>query len=129
MTHAIMQAVIEAAKGEIMVVRVADNTVNNARPIHTTPRLGGPAFKQSTFDWKARDKFHELCSFETEVKKILVILSWLGHEGLRFVQMLNHEEQEKCKASKGTFKILSEKFKPQHNRMILSLQYYRLIRQ
>ena len=31
--------------------------------------------------------------------------------------------------STGLFKVLSDKFKPQHNEMILSLQYCKLVRQ
>ena len=50
-----------------------------------------------------------------ESDRVPIILNWLGHEGFRFVQMLNNEEQEKYKTSTGIFKILSDKFKPQHN--------------
>ena len=32
-------------------------------------------------------------------------------------------KQETCKASAGLFKVLSDKFKPQHNKITLSLQY------
>ena len=51
----------------IMAVRDADNMTNNARPIHTTPRFGGPTLKQLTFDWKVIYESHELCNFEIEV--------------------------------------------------------------
>ena len=42
-------------------------------------------------------------------------MNWLGHEGLRFIQTLTDNEQVKCKTGWGFFKVLSEKFKPQHN--------------
>ena len=56
-------------------------------------------------------------------------MNWLGHENLRFVQTLNNKEKEKCKTSSGLFYILSEKFKPQHNEIMLSLQYFKLARE
>ena len=65
-----MQAAIEATKAEIMAIREADNPVNSARPIHTTARLDSLAWRQPTFYWKMRDKYQELCNFETEVKNI-----------------------------------------------------------
>ena len=45
------------------------------------------------------------------------------------MQTLNYQEQEKYKTSVGLFKVLSQKFKPQHNKIILSLQYCKLIRE
>ena len=72
MTQAIMKAAIEATKVEVMTVREADNPANDARPIHTIPRLGVAALGQSTFDWKTTDRYQELCNFKTEVKSIFV---------------------------------------------------------
>ena len=63
-----------------------------------------------------------------ENEKMPIILDWLGHEGLRFVQTLTDNEQEKFKVSSDLF-TLSEKFKPQHNETILSLQYCKLIKE
>ena len=45
------------------------------------------------------------------------------------MQILNDEEQEKCRTGMGLFQGLSEEFKPQHNETILSLQYYKLIKE
>ena len=53
----------------------------------------------------------------------------LGHDGLRFVQTLNDEEQEECTTCAGLFLVLSEKFKLQHNETVLSLQYWTLTRE
>ena len=62
-----------------------------------------------------------------ESKKVPIILNWLGHEGLRFMKTLNDEEKEKFKTNPGLFKTLSDKFKPQHNEKMLSLQHCKLI--
>ena len=62
MTQAIIQTRIESAKAAIMAVREVDNLVNNASPVHTAPRSGGPMLKQPTFDWKVAGKYQELCS-------------------------------------------------------------------
>ena len=43
--------------------------------------------------------------------------------------MLNQAEKEKCETSEGLFKILHDKFKPQHNETIKSLQFHKLSRQ
>ena len=56
-------------------------------------------------------------------------MSWLGHEGLQFMQIFNDTEQEKCRPSAGLFEVASEKFKPQHNETILSMQYCKLTRE
>ena len=45
MTQVIMQVVIEATKAVLMAIGVADNLVNNDRPVHAVPRPGGPALK------------------------------------------------------------------------------------
>ena len=71
MIQAIMQAVTETSKADIVAIREAEKTVNNARPVHAAPRSGSPAQKQPTFDWKVQDKYQELCNFEIEVKNIL----------------------------------------------------------
>ena len=45
------------------------------------------------------------------------------------MQILNDTEQEKCKTSAGPFEVFSEKFKPQHNKTILSVQHCKLTRE
>ena len=126
-----------------MVVRKADNPVNNARPIHARPGSGGPVLRQITFDWKVADKYRELCNFEIEVKNIFIInnykthesksvpiiLNWIGQEGVRFMQTLNDKEQGNCRTSAGLFELLSDKFKSKYNETILSLQYCKLLRE
>ena len=56
-------------------------------------------------------------------------MNWLGHEGLRFVQILNERENGKGKTCAGLFEVLSEKFKLQHKKAILLMQYLKLIRE
>ena len=58
-----------------------------------------------------------------ESKKVPIILSWLGSDRLRFVQILTDNGYEKCQTNLRLFHVLSEKFKPQHNETILPLQY------
>ena len=60
---------------------------------------------------------------------MLLIMNWLGHQVPRLMQTLNDSKQEKCKISAGMLEVLNEKFKPQHNKTILSLQYCKLIRE
>ena len=47
-----------------MAVRDAETLVDNARPIQTAPAMDGSALKQPIFDWKAKDKCHELCNLK-----------------------------------------------------------------
>ena len=72
LTQTIMQAAMEATKAVLMVVREAETLAGNARPIQKVPRMGGPALKQPTFDWKIPDKYHELCNFKIEIKNIFL---------------------------------------------------------
>ena len=55
---------------------------------------------------------------------VLIIINWLGREGLQFIL----REQEACKMVNGLCGTLTDKFTPQLNEKILSLQYYKLIR-
>ena len=60
MTQTIIQAAIKDTKAAIMAIKEADNTVNNARPIYTMPRLSGQPLKQATFDCRVAEKYQEL---------------------------------------------------------------------
>ena len=55
-----------------------------------------------------------------------IIKNWLSREGLQFIQNITKAEKEACKSTTGLFNGLKEKFKPQNNEMILSLQYCKL---
>ena len=43
-----------------MAVQDADQPANNARSVHTTPRMGSSVLGQPTFDLKATDKYWEM---------------------------------------------------------------------
>ena len=142
--QSMVQAIIQEASAAIMAVKEAENQVNAARSIQVIPRTGGSALKQPTCNWNAAGKYQELWNFGIEgkgtfswliaitckiIEKVPIKLNCLGREGLKFMQTLNDEEQGKFKTSMGLFEVLSENFKLQHNETILSLQYFKLIRE
>ena len=47
----------------------------------TAPRTGSPTWEQPTFEWKATEKYHELCNFETEVTNIFLTNNYNIQEG------------------------------------------------
>ena len=81
------------------------------------------------------DRYVELLNYEMEVANVLqakednlsdkekvpIIKNWLGRERLQFIQTLTNVEKEACKITTGQFN--AKKIRPQHNEMILSLQY------
>ena len=50
------------------------------------PTLGGPAMKQSTFNWESEDKYCELKTFKLEVNNILSTYNTLQAEQLVMVK-------------------------------------------
>ena len=94
---------------------------------------------QPAFDWKVPERYVELSNFEMEVSNVLqakaydpddeeevpIIKNWLCREELQFIQTLTIAEKEACKSTTGLFNVL-KKFRQQHNKMILSLQYCKL---
>ena len=53
----------------------------------------------------------------------------MGREELLFIQTLTNVEKVACKSATGLFNVLREKYRLQHNEMILPLpQYYKLDR-
>ena len=73
-----------------------------------SPRTCGLAPKQPTFNVQATDKYTELINIEMEVNnifmmksydienccKVLLVMNWLGCEGLHFIQTPNEEEKK-----------------------------------
>ena len=55
------------------------------------------------------------------------IKKWLGREGLKFIQPPTYME-EVCKNVTGLFNVLKEKFRSQHNEMMILLQHCKLQR-
>ena len=104
------------------------------------PKLGTPAMKQPTFDWDAQDKYSELETFTLEVNnilstyntpqtdKLLLVKNWLGRKGLQYLEMLTTDEKETCNMLEGLLETLCNKFKPQYNEMIKSVQFRKLYR-
>ena len=107
-----------AAQVAMMAVREADNLGNNDRPLHTIPRSSDPEKSQQTFDWKATDKYQELCYFEIEVKNIFmtndcskeeshwvqIILKWQDKETLRCLKMAEGKDAEQFMTCAKTMK-------------------------
>ena len=61
-------------------------------------------------------------------EKLYTIKNWLGRGVLQSIQTLTKTKQEACRRERSFYKIFSEQFRPQHNKMILYFQYYKLSR-
>ena len=70
-------------------------------------------------------------NFKMEVMNIVetraIIKNWLDVEGLQLMKTFTYQK-DKCRATRDLFSVLSKNFKPQHNRIIISLQCYMLHR-
>ena len=58
--------------------------------------------------------------------KLALVKNWLGRKGLQYLETLTTAEKETCNTLKGLFETLSNKFKPQYNETIKSLQFRKL---
>ena len=137
MNEAITRALAEATR--IAIQTMAEAQVERK---HDTsgPKKGSPTMKQLTSSWNAQDKYSELKTFRLEVNNVLstyntpqtgklaVVKTWLGRKGLQYLETLMTVEKETCNTLEGLFETLSNKFKPQHNETINSLQFRRLYR-
>ena len=97
--------------------------------------------KQPSFNWEADDKHSELKNFTFEANNTLatyktsraeqlaIVKNWLGRKGLQFIELLKHAEEDTCSILEGLFKIPTNKFRPQLNETIKSLQFCKLSRQ
>ena len=134
-SETIARAVAEATRIAIqtMVEAHAERTHNRSGP-----QVGSPAMKQLMFNWNAQDKYSELKTFRLEVNNILsthntlqtdklaLVKNWLGRKGLQYLETLMTAEKETCNTLEGLFKMLYNKFKPQYNETIKSLQFRKL---
>ena len=132
------------AKGVAEATRVALQAMAAAavdRPQTTAgPKIGGPTMKQPTFNWETKDKYSKLKTFKLEVNNILstyntpqieqlvMVKNWLGRKGLQFLETPTNEEKTTCSMLDGLFETLSNKFRPQLNETIKSLQFQKLYR-
>ena len=73
MTQAITKTAIEAAKAAIMAVGEAEVSAKSRRPAHAVLRASGPALKKLTFEWKAQDKYNELCSIKITIRNTFLM--------------------------------------------------------
>ena len=60
--------------------------------------------------------------------KLALVKKWLGRKGLQYLQTLTTAEKETCNMLEGLFETLCNKFKPQYNEMIKSLEFRKLYR-
>ena len=61
-----------------------------------------------------------------EAEKLAVVKNWLGRKGLHYLETLMKAEREMCNTLEGLFEMLVNKFKPQYNETIKSLQFRKL---
>ena len=55
-----------------------------------------------------------------------LVKNWLGKKGLQYLETLTTAEKETCNTLEGLNKTLFNKFKPQYNKTIKSLQFRKL---
>ena len=99
------------------------------------PKLGGPVLKQPQFNWETADKYTEWKAFVLEVRnmlstynaheqeKIAMVKNWLGRKDLHYLESWIEGEKQVCGTLQGLIDTLAEKFRPQYNETIKSLQF------
>ena len=137
MNEVIVRAVAEATT--VAIQTMAEAWVERAYNI-SGPKIGSPTMKQLMFDWNAEDKYSKLKTFRLEVNNVLsmyntpqtdkfaLVKNWLGRKDLQYLETLMTAEKETCNTLEGLFETLSNKFKPQYNVTIKSLQFRKLYR-
>ena len=97
-------------------------------------KMGRPAMKQPRFNWEAEDKYSKLKKLRLEVSNIIstdntpqaeqlaIVKNWLGRKSLQFIELLTHVQKHRCNTLDSLFEILTNKFRPQFNETIKSLQ-------
>ena len=132
----IAKAAVEATRAAIQAMAAA-----MAERPHSTAglKIGRPAMKQPTFNWETDDKYSELKTFRLEVNINIQHTSYRtagngkkncpGRKGLQFIGSLTSTEKDTCYTLECLFKILTNKFRPQFNETIKSLQFHKLSRQ
>ena len=63
-----------------------------------------------------------------EQEKIAMVKNWLGRKGLHYLESLTEGEKQACGTLQGLIDTLAEKFRPQYNEIIKSLQFRKLCR-
>ena len=139
-TEQIMNEVIAKAVAEATTVAIQPMAEAWVERMHDTsgPTIGSPTMKQPMFDWNAKDKYSELKTFRLEVNNVLstyntpqadklaLVKNWLGRKGLQYLETLTNAEKDICNTLEGLFETFTNKFKPQYNETIKSLQFRKL---
>ena len=130
MSEAIGRAVMEATRVALqtMVEAQVERTQNAAGP-----KLGSPAMKQPKFDWEAPDMYSEFKTFRLEVNNVLSTHNMPEAEKLLvekerppLFRNPNNGRERNVQHVEGLFELLANKFKPQYNETIKSLQFRKL---
>ena len=133
----VMSEVIAKEVAETTRLAIQTMVEAQAERIHdiSGPKIGSLTMKQLMFDWNAEDKNSELKTFRLEVNNVLstyntpltdklaIVKNWLGRKGLQYLETLMSTEKETCNTVEGLFETLTNKFKPQYNETIKSLQF------
>ena len=91
--------------------------------------------KQPSLNWEVEDKYSKLKNFRLEVYNIIatynkpqaeqlpIVKNWLGRKDLHFIESLTCvQEKDTYNTLEDLFKNLTNKFRPQFNETIKSLQ-------
>ena len=134
--EAITKAVEEVTRAAIHAMAATTAEVTKCG----RPQKRETCHETATFNWEADDKYSELKTFKLEVNNILkmyntpqteqlaMVKIWLGRKDLQFLESLTSIGKDACSTLEGLFKILTNKFRPQFNEMIKSLQFCKLSR-
>ena len=137
MNEVIAKVVAEATR--VPIQTMAEAWAGRTHDI-SGPKIGSPTMKQPTFNWNAEDKNSELKTFRLEFNNVLstyntpqtdklaLVKNWLGRKSLQYLEALMTAEKETSNTLEGLFETLSNKFKPQYNETIKSLQFRKLNR-
>ena len=135
MNDMIAKAVEEATRATIQTMVESHQGQEDQRP-----KRGGPVMKQPQFNWDAADKYTEWKAFVLEVRnvistynahkqeKIAMVKNWLGRKGLHYIESLTEVEKQACGTLPRADRHPSQKFRPQYNETIKSLQFRQLCR-
>ena len=137
MNEAITQAVAEATR--VAIQAMVEAQVERTHDISGL-KIGSPTMKQLMFDWNVEGKYIELKTFKLKVNNVLstyntpqadklaLAKNWSGRKGLQYLKTLTTAEMGTCNTLEGLFETLTNKFKPQYNETIKSLQFRKLYR-
>ena len=136
----VMNEVIAEAVGEATRAAIQTMVELHQRQEVQGPKLGSPAIKQPQFNWEVANKYTEWKAFMLEVRnmlstynackqeKITMVKNWLGRKGLHYLESLTGGEKQACDTLQGLIDTLAEKFRPQYNETIKSMQFRKLCR-